>query len=164
MFSFTLQEIVNLVQLLGLTVIIGGTITIGALTAPVVFRSFSRMEAGSLMIELFAKFDKWLQASALLILLAKLVDVVYIHKFNFFTEIGSGEELAKVLNTNMLISSLLVIAITALSFYIVLKVSPAVLESYEADSPEFNTLHKRSELLHKVNFLLGIALLFNFAV
>jgi uncharacterized membrane protein len=164
MFNFTLQEIVNLTQLLGLIVITGGTITLGALAAPSLFKNLNREEAGSVMVEIFGKFSNWIKVSAILILLAKLIDVVCIHKFNFFVQCTVGEELVKSLNTNMLVSTLLVVAIAATSLHIAFKLSPAIVESYEADSEQFPLLHKQSEMLHRVNFLLGIGLLFSFVV
>ncbi len=164
MFHLTLQEIVNLAQLLGLIVITGGTITLGALAAPSLFRNLNREEAGSVMVEIFSKFDGWIKVSSIVILVAKLVDLVYIHKFNFFIETTVGEELVKSLNANMLVSTVLVVAIAATSLHIAFKLSPAIVESYEADSAQFPVLHKQSEMLHRVNFLLGIGLLFSFVV
>ncbi len=164
MFNFTLQEIVNLAQLLGLIVITGGTITLGALAAPSLFHNLSREEAGSVMVEIFSKFDSWIKVSSIVILVAKLIDVAYIHKFNFFIETTVGEEVIKMLNTNMLISTILVVAIAATSLHIAFRLSPAIQESYEADSAQFPVLHKQSEMLHRVNFLLGIGLLFSFAI
>ncbi len=99
-----------------------------------------------------------------MILVAKLIDVAYIHKFNFFIESTVGEEVVKTLNTNMLVSTILVVAIAATSLHIAFRLSPAIKESYEADSAQFPKLHKQSEMLHRVNFLLGIGLLFSFAI
>jgi len=157
------MTILSFIQLVSLIVIVGGTITIGALAAPTLFSNLSRQEAGSVMIDLFTKFDRWIKFSAIILLAAKLTELVTVNKMNFMIESGTGEELVKTLNTPMLTNLLLVLLIVAVSLYISFKLSPAVTDSYENDSAEFSKLHTRSETLHKVNFVLGLILLFSFA-
>lgn len=157
------QAIINLIQILALTIISGGTLVLGALVAPLLFNQLSREEASAIMIELFGNFDTWIKFSALSVLGAKLIEVVLINKFNFFISTTSGEEVKQVFNSALLNSSLLAIAIAAISLHIVYKLSPAILESYENDSMQFAALHKQSEILHRVNFVLGLLLLAHFS-
>lgn len=158
----TLLEILNLVQILALMVITGGTLVIGALAAPTLFSNLSREEAGSIMIELFGKFDSWIKVSALSVITAKLLEIIFIAKFNFIVTTGTGEEISKALNMSLINSSILVLAITAISLHIAYRLSPAIIESFEDDSAQFSALHKQSEMLHRVNFVLGVFLLTNF--
>lgn len=158
-----MENVLSFIQLISLIVIVGGTITIGALAAPIMFKNLSREEAGMLMIELFSKFDNWIKVSAVLLLGAKLTEIIVINKMNFMIETSAGEELTKSLNTTLVTNSILILIIVAISFYLSMKLSPAITSSYQNDSPEFSQLHKRSEALHKVNFILGLILLFSFA-
>ena len=158
-----MMTVLNFVQLVSLIVIVGGTITIGALAAPTLFANLSRQEAGSVMMDLFSKFDKWIKVSAILLLSAKIIELVTVHKMNFMIETGTGEELVKSLNTGLVTNLLLVLLIAAISMYISLQLSPALTSSYENDTSDFSTLHGKSEILHKVNFALGLILLFSFA-
>lgn len=157
------MAILSFIQLVSLIIIVGGTITIGALAAPTLFSNLSRQEAGSVMIDLFTKFDKWIKFSALSLLAAKLIELIAAQKMNFMIESGTGEEIVKTLNTPMLTNLLLVLLIVAVSLYISFKLSPAVTDSYENDTAEFSKLHNQSEMLHKVNFVLGLVLLFSYA-
>lgn len=155
--------VLNFVQLVSLIVIVGGTITIGALAAPTLFSNLSRQEAGSVMIDLFTKFDRWIKFSAVTLLGAKLVELIAVKKMNFMIESGTGEELVKSFNAPMFTNLILVLLIVAISLYLSFKLSPAVTDSYENDTAEFSKLHNQSEMLHKVNFVLGLILLFSFA-
>lgn len=159
----TLDTVLNLVQLVSLIVITGGTITIGALTAPTLFNSLSREEAGSVMFDLFAKFDNWIKFSAIILFVAKLLQLILVHKFNFFITTGTGEELVKSFNTPLFAYSLLAVIITAVTLYLTNKLSPEINASYENDLTDFAALHKKSEQLHKLNFVLGLVLLSSFA-
>lgn len=163
MFGFTLLEILKASQLIGLAIITGGTITMGALAAPSIFNNLNREEAGSLMVTMFTKFDTWIKSASIMILTAKFVEIFYVRKFNFFVETQVGGQIAKVFNTGMFASTLLVLAIAAVSLHIAFRLSPQIISSYEADSPQFGALHKQSEMLHRVNFLLGLGLLLSFA-
>jgi hypothetical protein len=58
---------------------------------------------------------------------------------------------------------MLVIGISIVSLVLALKLSPRMIESYENDLPNFERLHQQSEMLHKANFALGLALLLSFA-
>lgn len=158
----SLHEILNLVQISGLVIITGGTLVIGALVAPCLFNNLSREEAGAIMVELFGKFDSWIKVSAILIVVAKLTEIILINKFNFFITTGSGEELVRSLNGALVNSSLLALAIAAVSLHIAFRLSPAIVEAYENDSGEFSKLHKRSEILHRINFVLGTLLMLSF--
>lgn len=163
MFGFTLLEILKATQLIGLTIITGGTITLGALATPSIFRNLNREEAGLLMVEMFTKFDTWIKSASIMILVAKLIEIFYVRRFDFFLETKVGTEIARVFNTGMFLSTFLVLAIAAVSLHIAFKLSPQIISSYEADSPQFGALHRQSEFLHRVNFLLGLGLLISFA-
>ena len=155
----SLQEILNLVQIFSLVIITGGTLVIGALVAPSLFNNLSREEAGTLMVEVFGKFASWIKVSAILIALTKLVEFIYVAKFSFFITTGTGEEVTKLLNSALLNSTILALAIVAISLHIAMNLSPAIVEAYENDSDEFSKLHKQSEVLHRVNFVLGAIML-----
>jgi uncharacterized membrane protein len=156
-----MENFLGFIQSLSLVIIVGSTITIGALIAPTVFGNLSREEAGVLMIEIFKKFDNWLKVSTLALLGSKLLELALIHSFSFHTtNVISEEEVISVLNTKLLTAFVLVLIISALSFYQCFKLSPSLNKAYENDSAEFSQLHQRSELVHKLNFFVGLILLY----
>ena len=140
-------------------IISGGTLVIGALVAPTLFANLCREEASTIMIATFGKFDCWIKFSALALAIAKFSELIFVHKFNFAIETGTGEAITKVMNGDLINSTLLVIVISAISLYITFKLSPAIIQSFEDDSNEFKSLHKRSEMMHRINFLLSVFLL-----
>ena len=155
----SIQEILNLIQLLALVIISVGTLVIGALVAPTLFANLCREEARTIMIVTFGKFDCWIKFSALTLAIAKFLELILVHKFNFLLESGTGEAITKVMNGDLINSIVLVMAITAISLYIAFKLSPAIIQSFEDDSNEFRSLHKQSEIMHRINFLMSIFLL-----
>jgi uncharacterized membrane protein len=156
-----MESFLSFIQSLSLVFIAGSTITLGALMAPTVFANLSREEAGALMIEVFKKFDSWLKISASALLISKLLELTLVHGFSFhISSQVSEEEIISVLNSSLVISFVLVIIISVISFYQCFKLSPELNKAYENDSVEFSQLHKRSELIHKLNFILGIILLY----
>ncbi|MCE2929042.1 MAG: DUF4149 domain-containing protein [Candidatus Caenarcaniphilales bacterium] len=146
---FNLSFISSSLQLISLIIITGGTITIGALAAPTLFNSLSREEAGSVMVDIFNRFDNWIKVSAIILLSAKIIEMIFVKP---------------TFNAGGIITLLLVIGIAAISFYMAFVLSPQINTAYETDDKLFLDLHKQSELLHRVNFLLGLVLLASFAV
>jgi hypothetical protein len=158
-----IQEILFALQLISLIVITGGTITIGALTAPSIFGNLSRQEAGAVMIDLFSRFDRWIKFSAITLLFAKFFEFVIVYKSSFYIINNAEESIIKTFNTSLFSSSILVVGIGIVSLVLAFKLSPRMIDSYENDLPNFERLHQQSEMLHKANFALGLALLLSFA-
>ncbi len=158
-----IQEILFALQLISLIVITGGTITIGALTAPSIFGNLSRQEAGAVMIDLFSRFDRWIKFSAITLLIAKFFEFVIVYKSSFYIINNAEDSIIKTFNTSLFSSSILVVGIGIVSLVLAFKLSPKMIDSYENDLPNFERLHQQSEMLHKANFALGLALLLSFA-
>lgn len=158
-----IQEILFALQLISLIVITGGTITIGALTAPSIFGNLSRQEAGAVMIDLFSRFDRWIKFSAITLLIAKFFEFVIVYKSSFYIINNAEDSIIKTFNTSLFSSAILVVGIGIVSLVLALKLSPKMIDSYENDLPNFERLHQQSEMLHKANFALGLALLLSFA-
>lgn len=152
-----MEKILNCTQLAALLVIVGGTLTIGALVAPTVFRELSRQEAGITMIEIFGKFDRWVFVSAILLFISKISHVIFVRKFNFLNSSGS-------LDWVLVLSLVGTIIVFLISVYHSQMLSPELNQAYENNSPIFETLHKRSEMLFKANFLIGLLLVFSFVI
>ncbi len=130
--------------------------TLGALVAPQLFGNASKNEAGKLMTAIFGGFDQWLKASSILLLVTKILHLIVVDRFNFVTETGFNWALA--------LTSVLVLAIAAISLHLVFRTSPEMLAAMRQNNKEkFEELHKQSEILHRVNFGLALVLLFSFA-
>lgn len=158
-----LETILEIIQVLALALIAAGTIVIGALVAPLVFKQLSKIEAGVVVTEIFERFSQWIEIAALALFTSKLVDLVFVRKFNFkssslvLDENSINQtELASNFDSAYLISLLIVVAIFAISLYISLELMPKLLQAYEDNEKEFKVLHDRSEKLMKINALLAI--------
>jgi hypothetical protein len=157
-----MNRILEVLQIIALIPITGGTLVLGALVAPILFANLDRFDAGSIMIAMFKRFDDWIKLSSYLLVGSKLAELALVYKFSFFLESQIGEELIKQLNKPLLASIGLSLAIAAASLHIAYKLTPRIVKAYEQDAPDFEKLHKQSELLHMVNFLLGVLLLLSF--
>jgi hypothetical protein len=134
-----LSKILSTTELLGLLVIGGGTLILGALVAPILFVNLSRQEAGASMMEIFLNFEYWLKASALAVLVAEVFEIL-IFGFNFWP-------------------SILGLGLVGNSYYIIYLLSPKLRQAYDEHSNGFELLHKKSQLLHKINFALAFMLI-----
>ena len=141
---------------LGLALMIGGMLALGAFTAPVLFSHFDRIEAGAAMTTIFRRYD-----TVLLIALALLL-------------VGEGLRLyivPTVLNSSWLhvvrsVSLGLLVLAAALSLGWLnpqmeraQKDGIALLSSNDPKVVAFNTLHHRSEQLYKLQLLLAVIVL-----
>lgn len=153
-----LEAILEIIQILTLALISVGTIILGALVAPLLFKQLSKIEAGIAVTAIFEKFSQWLEISALALFTAKLIDLVFIRKFNFIKELFfiNQTQISRSFDTAYLFSFLLVIAIFAVSLYISLELMPKMVNAFEDNDAEFKRLHKRSEKLMKLNSLLAL--------
>ena len=162
----TFNLILNGLQITALMLISGGTVVIGALVAPLIFKAFTKKEASKFMVKMFEQYDDWLKISAGALLGAKLLQLIMIDKFHFVVEKTVNNEAVKQMNMGLALTLFLVLAIAALSFHIVFKTTPALKKNFdnnkERQSKNFNEVHKQRELLHKVNFILGFLLLLSF--
>jgi uncharacterized membrane protein len=139
------NTLINFLKLSSLVVIIGSTITIGAIVAPIVFKSLVREEAGKLMIDVFGRYDAWLNIAVIVLLISSLLKFFLLDKM--------------LLSPQSLISLALVLIIVSISFYSIYVLSPQILTAYQAHAENFQSLHVLSEKIHKMNFLLGLIVL-----
>ncbi len=158
----SLEFLLNALQILSLALIAGGTIVIGALVAPTSFKHLSKIEAGSLVTDIFDRFSQWTEVAALVLFISKITELALIRKFSFDSsslylqlEAVQKAPLVNSLDTAYLVQFLLVLVIFALSLYISLELMPKIMNAYENDDKEFKILHSRSEKLFKINFVLA---------
>ena len=169
-------ELLEGVQVLSLVPIAGGTVTLGALVAPKIFKELGKKEASQLMIGLFTRFDEWLKISAGALLGSHLIQVLFVNKFNFHREIQRAVkvskeaaekavepvmETVKVLDWSLVFPTLLVLAISGICFYQVFRLSPELATLYKSTRKRalFNEKHRISEILAKAQFVLALILL-----
>ncbi len=140
-------------QGLGLALLVGGLLALGAFTAPVLFKSFARPEAGDAMMTIFKRYD--------IILLVSIGLIV-------------GGEICRWIPTGMPAMSFFVIAryviilvLVGMTAFSTLGLTPKMVKMYgdpsfrtEVELREtFNKTHKLSERLAKMELLLGVILL-----
>jgi uncharacterized membrane protein len=153
-----LEAILEIIQVLALALIAAGTIVLGALVAPLIFRQLSKIEAGIAVTEIFEKFSQWMEIAALALFTSKLIELVFIRKFNFVKDFFfvNQTKIASNFDAAYLFSVILVIAIFAISLYISLELMPKMISAFEDNEKEFKSLHKTSEKLMKINSVLAI--------
>ncbi len=140
------------VQTLGLSLIVGGILALGAFVAPELFRNIDRHSAGQAMSAIFYRYDKVLLAGLVMVLLGELmrfVSGVMSHK----SVISLGRYAALGL-------------MSVLMFYSIFVLTPDLYARAQAGVPakdtpgaqEFTRKHKQSENLYKLELLGGILL------
>lgn len=163
----TFNEILNSIQITSLVPITGGTLVLGALIAPLTFQVLNKKDAGKFMMMMFQKFDTWIKFSSIALLVAKVLQFAFVNKFSFFYQTTIDDKVISRLDSGTLTSFLLVLAIVAVSLHIVFRLSARMIEIFDDNAKnqtdEFQKLHKQSEMLYKVNFLLGFLLLISFS-
>ena len=152
------SAILEIIQVLALALISAGTIVLGALVAPILFKQLSKIEAGITMTAIFERFSQWLEVSALALFVSKLIEVFFVRGFNFKKDFFfiNQTQISSNFDAVYLLSILLIVAIFAVSLYISLEIMPKMINAYEDNEKEFQTLHKKSEKLMKINALLAI--------
>lgn len=155
--------ILEIIQNLSLALIAGGTICLGALVAPTLFNELSRIEAGLSMKSIFDKFAQWTEVAALALFISKLCELIFIRGFNFNKEMifMNQTKITSNFDYGFFFDLVLVLAIFVVSLYLSLELMPKMMNAYEDDEKLFQELHKKSEKVFKVNFLLAVlALIF----
>jgi uncharacterized membrane protein len=140
-------------QSVGLALLIGGMLALGAFTAPVLFKQFARPEAGEAMMVIFRRFD--------LVVLAAVAMVV----------IGEILRLAASGIPNLTVISGfrygLMILLVSLTLYSVMGVNArlenlqkaGMMQSAPEYRQDFQRLHKFSEQLYKAEMMAALLLL-----
>lgn len=139
-----LSKILSIAEIFSLAAIIGGTLVLGALVTPVIFDNLSRQEASITTMELFDRFEQWLKVFAGFVFAGEIFAWI-IYGFSFFPFV-------------------LGLAILLNSSYIIYLLSPQIHSAYAKKAENFADLHKRSELLYKLNFAFALILLLIVAV
>ncbi len=144
----------NGLQNLGLSVIIGGLLALGAFTAPVLFKHFARPEAGDAMTLIFRRYDMVLLIGLGLILGGELLRII-----------PTG--LPPLLSFPVIVRYVILAALGGMVLYSTLVLNPKI-EALQ-DQPDFrsnlevreqfNRVHKLSEKLAKMELLAGVILL-----
>jgi hypothetical protein len=135
-------------QHLGLALMIGGLLALGAFTAPVLFKSFDRDAAGQAMAVIFRRYDTVLLVSLGLVVLGEVV------RFKLLPLTGMGTltwvrlGLTAVLAVTVLLSTLGTNA-TLTRLY----------AQQQQHTPAFHATHKQSEGLAKGQLLLAIGIM-----
>lgn len=139
---------------LGLALIIGGLLSLGAFTAPVLFKSFSRPEAGEAMTIIFRRYDTVLMIAVGLVILGEILRALPhgIPAFNFL----------------VVARYVVLVALAGMTLYTTQVLDAKIAAMYDDPNfrkdlevrTEFNEAHKLSEKLAKMELLAGVILLF----
>ena len=145
------------VQSLGLALIIGGLLALGAFTAPVLFKAFSRPEAGEAMMIIFKRYDIVLLVAVVLVAVGEVLRILPagVPSMSFFAITRYG----------------LLLALMGMTLYSTLSLTPTMMDLYQNPDyragneqgvvlhEQFNRSHKFSERLAKMQLVLGLILM-----
>lgn len=149
-------------HILGLTLVAGGTLALGAFTAPALFKDFPRVEAGDTMTTIFRRFDKVQTLCFWLILLAQGLLWVPIAHTGAYRLLEPSPTLAI---TYASLTGLCLILLAWSLFKLNPKLEEGQQEGIAAlplDDPrvvQFNKVHDLAEKVAKLIFLVAVVLL-----
>lgn len=147
-------------QYLGLGLMIGGMLALGAFTAPVLFKMFPRPEAGEAMTLIFRRYDTVLIIALVMVVLGQVLSwLVNGCPFAHLGQLGIAGWVRLVV----------FLALTVTMAYGTLVVSPKMgemqtLENFHTDAAiqqEFRQLHTQSEKVYKFGLLLAVLMMFS---
>lgn len=142
----------NVMEFLGLALMIGGMLALGAFVAPAVFGNFPREAAGLVMTRIFRRYDAVLLVSLILVFAGETIRTVFLGSF--------GRWLDRVRYAVMIV-------LAVLTLFTVLIVHPQI-ESFQQagvrrgvgeQGMAFDRLHRQSETLYKGGLALAVILL-----
>lgn len=140
-------------QNVGLALMVGGMLAIGAFCAPVIFKHFPRHEAGAALTVIFMRFDKVLLGALVLMLMGEALRFCS-QQFVWQTPLGY-------------LRLALMLVLAGLMLFATLKVNPSIATMQSRGispnaTPEgiqFAKTHQLSESLYKAQMLLALGLL-----
>jgi hypothetical protein len=133
-------------QQLGLALIIGGLLALGAFTAPVLFKQFDRDTAGQAMTIIFRRYDWVLLTGTAMVVIGEVVRVT-AQPFST-TPMGWGR---------VALSGLLTVLVVASTFGTNKQLTTLYAQNQQ-HSPAFHAAHKQSESLAKGQLITAIVL------
>lgn len=140
-------------QMLGLALLIGGMLALGAFTAPTLFHALPRPEAGAIMTQIFRQYDGVLLTGVGLIAGGELLKRWVSGPFELTPMTG--------------VRYLLLTGLIGLVLYTTQGLSPHI-AAFQAKGPahwslqergEFDTLHHQAESLYKTELSLAVLVL-----
>ena len=143
----------TVLECLGLALMIGGMLALGAFVAPAVFHAFPKPEAGAVMTLIFRRYDVLLGLSAILVVLGEMISLLWEP-----VRCCRWQRGIRLLITFLLAGSL-GIGIFSTNPQIERFQHQGVQRGVGPAGQQFDQLHHQSESLYKFGLLLAIALL-----
>lgn len=140
-------------MMLGLALMIGGMLALGAFTAPVLFKAFPRPDAGAAMTLIFRRFDTVLMVALGMVLLGEVFRVVAagLPAWNVLSLVRYG-----VLG---LLSVLMLVSLFSINPQIESMYNQGVTHGGTEEGQRFTKTHRLSEKLYKVELMAAALLL-----
>jgi hypothetical protein len=145
-------------QLLGLSLMVGGMLALGAFTAPVIFHQFPRPEAGAAMAIIFRRYDTVLLIALAMLISGELYRI--IHHGGFASILRSGWLSTFRLGALVLLSALTLISTQTVNAKLyALQPTLSSAQNPQQQQQSFDTLHTLSETLYKGQLLAAVLVL-----
>lgn len=141
------------VQMLGLSLLIGGMLALGAFTAPVLFRTFPRLEAGEAMTVMFRRYDIVLLAGLGMILVGEALRLVAtgVPSIGFLAGLRYG--------TMAALTGLMLFSVFNINAQIEAMQKAGVRHGASEESKKFTATHQLSEKLYKIEMSAAVLIL-----
>ena len=140
-------------QMLGLSLLIGGMLALGAFTAPVLFKTFPRAEAGEAMTVMFRRYDMVLLVGLGMILIGEVLRMVAagMPHLSFLSGLRYG--------TLALLTGLMLFSILNINAQIESMQQAGVRHGATEEGRQFTQTHQLSEKLYKIELMAAALLL-----
>lgn len=162
MTTLWLQPLGQSLSALGLALIIGGILALGAFTAPVLFQHFERAEAGSAMTVIFRRYDVVMTVALLLVLVGEGLQTLMVSGLSVIAAVQPAQWL---MNARLLALVLMAVLMGINLFHYnpqleaAQKQGVALLPANDPAVVAFNLTHVVSEKLYKGAFVMAMLLL-----
>ena len=134
------------IQMLGLALMIGGMLSIGAFAAPVIFKQVARPEAGDILTTIFRRYDKVLVIALIFVVLGEAFRVLSVQ--TAWTTLPLVREVVLVVTVLLLAYSLFGVNAKLEAMH-----KAGVGYGATAEGQEFLKVHKLSESLFKTEMM-----------
>ena len=141
------------VQNIGLALMIGGMLAIGAFAAPVIFRQFPREEAGTALTLIFRRYDIVLLVALGLVLAGEIA--------RYLSGVFEANQTMNLVRYGLLVAltGLMLYSIQVVNAKIEAMHHQGVQRSGTPEGQEFHRVHVLSEQLYKIEMFLAMGLM-----
>lgn len=140
------------IELLGLALMVGGMLALGAFTAPTLFKNLPLSDAGRVMTMIFRRYDNVLFYASLLIIAGEALKAITVGMANYLGEFATLAERLRV-GLVVVVLTLCTISLSDIHPQMETMQQQGVIRGVGEAGKSFDKLHHRSEMYYKLQLL-----------